>query len=112
MANEDTIRNSMLDLWERTPPKVKSDYGENLFHSLKEKVSASSRKARRQTSDVVNAVVDAASNINPKIRYTCCDVPFGILWWSLETLPNEITDKAFYLISLFMVKPRALDNGF
>ena len=110
MANLEYLSNSLLGLWERTPPEIQTDYGSNYFHTFRERyVLKNARGVDANTSEVVSAISDSVINVFPKISYKCRSKAMGLVLWILETLPYELTDNFFKILTYFWVKPRMLD---
>lgn len=111
MANLQFLNNSLLDLWERTPQEVQSDYGSNYFHTFRERyVLKNARGVDANINEVVIAITDSVSNIFPKVTYKCRSKSIAFVLWILETLPHQLTDLFFDIMAYFWVKPRVMED--
>ena len=94
--------------WSETPTEVKDVYGEEYFDAFLDNITAQMDRAKSNVNEVVDLMVEAVTDVNPKIRY----VPASSIIRAtiLTYLPSVVTDKLFcaYMPKL---KPRQSSSG-
>ena len=79
--------------WSETPTEVKEVYGDEYFDAFIDNISVQMERAKSNVGEVVDLMVDAVTDVTPKIRY----VPASSVIRAaiLTYLPSSVTDKLF-----------------
>lgn len=79
--------------WSETPTEVKDVYGDEYFDAFIDNISVQMQRAKSNVGEVVDLMVDAVTDVNPKIRY----VPASSVLRAtiLSYLPSSVTDRLF-----------------
>jgi len=107
MADLETLKNGVMKSWSESPEDVKEEYGPEYFDAfLKHMIDYSHKKARNNPEEVVDAMLDAITAVEPEIRYKVCGVDYHILWLLSDYLPFSVADF-LYKFRLPTTKPKA-----
>lgn len=81
--------------WSETPTEVKNAYGDEYFDAFLENIGVQMKRAKPNINEVIDLMVNAVTDVNPKIRY----VPSSSIIRAtiLTYLPSKITDKLFQI---------------
>ncbi|KAK3090274.1 hypothetical protein FSP39_010569, partial [Pinctada imbricata] len=94
IAETDHLLTATRKSWAETPIEVKEVYGEEYFDAFCRSITKQMMRARSNVNEVVEQMIEAVTNENPKIRY----VPYWISFIRatiLTYLPEKTRDKFF-----------------
>ena len=95
IVRNDILRNSFDQMWNNTSDVIKQDYGQQLYGNLRAHSIAfdPNLKGSSDISQVVNSIVDAVQNQEPKISYLVASkLSEKICVKLLQFIPTEISD--------------------
>jgi len=79
--------------WNATSDSIKKEYGQEYFESLKNYSHSEVERFGRNPEEVVDAMVDAVTAVEPEIAYRVSGIFIGTLWVLHDFLPDCVTDK-------------------
>ena len=108
IAQPDYLVQQNRKSWSETPTEVKDVYGDEYFDAFIDNISQQMQRAKSNVSEVVDLMVDAVTDVQPKVRY----VPASSVVRAaiLTLLPSSVTDKLFKAYQP-KSKPRLSSSG-
>jgi NAD(P)-dependent dehydrogenase (short-subunit alcohol dehydrogenase family) len=79
-------------VWHNTAASVCAEYGQAFFESATETLVTHTKRGRDNPEEVVDAMMDAISNMEPQIQYKVCGLVDRLVWLESDLLPFSVTD--------------------
>jgi len=77
-------------VWSETDLAVQKDYGQEYFDNS---LNVIGQDEGGNPEEVVDAMMDAVTAVNPEIAYRVCSLKFAIIWFLVDYLPYSIVDR-------------------
>jgi NAD(P)-dependent dehydrogenase (short-subunit alcohol dehydrogenase family) len=95
MADAGNLDRSADKEWDATPETIRNEYGQEYFDNVKKYSHREVERFGRNPEEVVDAMVDGITAVEPEIAYRVSGVIIGTIWTIQDLLPDCITDFIF-----------------
>lgn len=88
----DMIKRSRRLIYQQTPEEIRAFYGEEHFEEVLQGARNINRRARPNLGEVIDAMEQAITRVNPKLTYWCCSWFDSLGLQLLLCLPEIVID--------------------
>ncbi|CAG2176216.1 unnamed protein product, partial [Oppiella nova] len=93
IVNLDTLSNALDQIWDKTDPQIREDYGGHRFHQqMRNRLKYNVMISRPQIHEVLDVQQKAITLCEPDLYYRCAAITEKPSIWFLSILPESAQD--------------------